>query len=199
MLLAVTVCHYPPRHLVLETLLTPQSNGMKTKMLKVRDFYKIHIATTYVVQSESLQEDIKLALIVKAAIDLNIHVSVIVNEDSPAVKEMEHVLKTFKYNKSAGTDQLQTAGLKYNSSNQLIYMLLLLFNLIRSLVSVSMTQLKLHAIITCLHKKGLFNIAKNLSIRVNISWVLAKIVKSRLSMIVQVNVVLNMTVVVDSD
>ena len=31
------------------------------------------------------------------------------------------------------------------------------------------------------------------------SRVLAKIVKSRLSMIVQVNVVLNMTVVVDSD
>ena len=62
-----------------------------------------------------------------------------------------------------------------------------------------MTQVKLHAIITCLHKKGLFNIAKNLSIRANMSRILAKIVKSRLSMIVQVNVVLNMTVVVHSD
>ena len=161
MLLAVTVCHCPLPHLVLETLLTPQNDGMKTKMLKVRDFYNIHIATTNVVQSESLQEDIKLALIVKAAIDLNIHVNVMVNEDSPAVEEMEHVLKTFKYNKSAGTDQLKTEGLKYDSSNQLIYVLLLLFNLIRSLVSILMTQLKLHAIITCLHKKGLFNITNN--------------------------------------
>jgi len=122
-----------------------------------------------------------------------------VNEDSPAVEEMEHVLKTFEYNKSAGTDQLKTEGLKYNSSNQLIHVLLLLLTLIWSLVSVSMTKLKLHAIITCLHKKGLFNIAKNLPIRANMSRILAKIVKSRLSMIVQVNVVLNRTVVVDSD
>lgn len=68
MLLDVTVCHCPPCHLVLETLLTPQNNGMEIKMLKVRDFYNIHITTT---NAQSLQEDIKLAQIVKAAIDLN--------------------------------------------------------------------------------------------------------------------------------
>ena len=60
------------------------------------------------------------------------------------------------------------------------------------------TQVKLHASITFLHKEDSFNIAKNLSIRANMSRILAKIVKSRLSMIVQVNVVLNRTVV-DSD
>ena len=113
------------------------------------------------------------------------NVKVTVNEDPPTLEEKEHVLKTFKNNKSAGTGKRKTEGLKYNSSNQL--------------VSISMTQLKLHAIITCLHKKGLFNIAKNLSIRANMSRILAKIVKSRLSMIVHLNVVLNMTVVLDSD
>ena len=84
-------------------------------------------------------------------------VKVTVNKDLPTTKEMEHVLETFEYNKSAGTDKLKTEGLKYNASNQLIRVLLLLFNLIWSLVSVLTTWL--HASKTCLHKKGPFNIA----------------------------------------
>ena len=45
---------------------------------------------------------------------------------STNIEEMEHVLKTFKNNKSAGTDKRKTEGLKYNSSNQLIRVLFLL-------------------------------------------------------------------------
>ena len=55
------------------------------------------------------------------------NVQVTVNEDPPTLEEMEHVLKTFKNNKSAGTDKRKTEGLKYNSSNQLIRVLFLLF------------------------------------------------------------------------
>ena len=54
------------------------------------------------------------------------NVKVTVNEDPPTLEEMEHVLKTFKNNKSAGTDKRKTEGLKYNSSNQLIRVLFLL-------------------------------------------------------------------------
>ena len=55
------------------------------------------------------------------------NVKVTVNEDPPTLEEKEHVLKTFKNNKSAGTDKRKTEGLKYNSSNQLIRVLFLLF------------------------------------------------------------------------
>ena len=55
------------------------------------------------------------------------NVKVTVNEDPPTLEEKEHVLKTFKNNKSAGTDQRKTEGLKYNSSNQLIRVLFFLF------------------------------------------------------------------------
>ena len=55
------------------------------------------------------------------------NVKVTVNEDPPTLEEMEHALKTFKNNKSAGTDKRKTEGLKYNSSNQLICVLFLLF------------------------------------------------------------------------
>lgn len=94
-------------------------------------------------------------------------VKVTVNKDPPTAKEMEHVLETFEYNKSAGTDKLNTVGLKYNASNQLIRVLLLLFNLIWSLQKlisfwslVSVLTTWLHASVTCLHKKGPFIIAE---------------------------------------
>ena len=47
-----------------------------------------------------------------------------VNEDQPTAEEMDHVFKTFKNNKSAGTDKLKTESLKYNSSAPLIRVLL---------------------------------------------------------------------------
>ena len=46
------------------------------------------------------------------------NVKVTVNEDPPTLEEKEHVLKTFKNNKSAGTEKRKTEGLKYNSSNR---------------------------------------------------------------------------------
>ena len=64
MLLAVPVCRCPPQHVVLE------NNGMK-KMLKVRNVHNIRIATINV---RTLQGDIKLALVVKVAIDLEIYI-----------------------------------------------------------------------------------------------------------------------------
>ena len=72
-----------------------------------------------------------------------------VNEDPPTAEEMEHVLKTFENKKSAGTGKLKTEGFKYNSSNHVLRVLLLPFNLIWSLVSVPTTWL--HTSITCLH------------------------------------------------
>ena len=108
-------------------------------------------------------------------------IEVEVKEDPPTAEEMESVLKTFKNNKSAGTDKLKTEGLKYNNSKNLIRTLLMLFTLIWSYVSVPIFWL--HANITCLHKKGPFNIAKNyrgLSIGANMSRILAKIILKRL-------------------
>ena len=40
------------------------------------------------------------------------NVKVTVNEDPPTLEEMQHVLKTFKNNKSDGTDKRKTEGLK---------------------------------------------------------------------------------------
>ena len=108
-------------------------------------------------------------------------VEVTVIEDPPTAEEIETVLKTFKNNKSAGTDKLKTEGLKYNSSKELINALLMLFTMIWSYVSVPVFWL--HATITCLHKKGPFNIAKNyrgLSIGANMSRILAKVILKRL-------------------
>ena len=47
--------------------------------------------------------------------DIGIHL----NEEQPTEEELEDVLKSFKNNKSAGTDKLKTEGLKYNSSKKL--------------------------------------------------------------------------------
>ena len=51
--------------------LSNQNNGLKSKMLNVRDLHNIRIATINV---RTLQEDIKLAMVVKAAIDLKIDI-----------------------------------------------------------------------------------------------------------------------------
>ena len=45
---------------------------------------------------------------------------VTINEDAPTPAEVKHVLKSFKNNKSAGTDKIKTECLKYNSSNKLV-------------------------------------------------------------------------------
>ena len=112
-----------------------------------------------------------------------------VNEEQPTEKEMEDVLKSFKNNKSHGTDKLKTEGLKYNSSKKLVEVLLMLFTLIWSCVNIPISWL--HANIICLHKKGPLKIAKNyrgLSIGTNMSRILAKIIMERLKEAYETNI-----------
>ena len=81
-----------------------------------------------------------------------------VNEEISNKVEVKDVLKTFKDNKSAGTDT-KTEGLKYNTSEQLINTILYLLILIWTIVKVPSTWL--HCNITCLFKKGLMSNAAN--------------------------------------
>jgi len=96
------------------------------------------------------------------------------NEQVPSGSEIKTVLKSFKNNKSSGTDRLRTEGLKYNNSEQLTRMLVALFTLIWTCIQVPASWL--HATITCLYKKGSINDAKNyrgLSIGANMSSILS--------------------------
>ena len=82
-----------------------------------------------------------------------------INEEVPSEIELRTVLKSFKNNKSSGTDRLRTEGLKYNNSQQLINVLITLFTLIWACIQVPVSWL--HASITCLYKKGSMSEAKN--------------------------------------
>ena len=104
-----------------------------------------------------------------------------INEDIPNEEELRNVLKSFKNNKSSGTDKLKTEGLKYNESKQLILAILTLLTMIWTVVKVPIMWL--HANITCLCKKVLISVAANyrgLSIGTNMSRILAKIITNRL-------------------
>ena len=104
-----------------------------------------------------------------------------INEEVPSEIELRTVLKSFKNNKSSGTDRLRTEGLKYNNSQQLINVLITLFTLIWACIQVPVSWL--HASITCLYKKGSMSEAKNyrgLSIGANLSRILSKIVMMRI-------------------
>ena len=112
---------------------------------------------------------------------LNDTMMVDVREDPPGESELREALRTFKNNKSAGTDKLKTEGLKYNDSQKLINALMVLLTLIWTYIQVPSTWL--HASITCLFKKGVRSIAKNyrgLSIGANMSRIIAKIIMARL-------------------
>jgi retron-type reverse transcriptase len=104
-----------------------------------------------------------------------------IDESIPKEKEIEDVLKSFKNNKSSGTDKLKTEGLKYNDSKNLIAAILILLSMIWTMVQVPAVWL--HANITCLFKKGLRKLAANyrgLSIGANMSRIIAKIIINRL-------------------
>ena len=104
-----------------------------------------------------------------------------VNEEVPTKEEIKPVLNTFKNGKSGGTDKLKTEGLKYNNSEHLLRLILVLMTLIWTLVKVP--SVWLHSTITCLFKKGKMSLAENyrgLSIGANMSRILAKIVLNRL-------------------
>ena len=105
-----------------------------------------------------------------------------INEDPPSTEEVGNCLKTFKNNKSWGTDKTKTEGLKYNSSNALIAAILQLLILIWTCLRVPTQWLQ--ASVSCLFKKGLRSIASNyrgISIGSNMSRILSKIIIERLS------------------
>ena len=104
-----------------------------------------------------------------------------VNESVPDENEIQDVLKTFKNNKSSGTDKIKTECLKYNKSQSLLSAVVLLMTLIWNTVTVPTEWL--HATITCLFKKGIRKLASNyrgISIGANMSRILAKIIILRL-------------------
>ena len=104
----------------------------------------------------------------------------VINQEIPSPAEVQSVIKTFKNNKSAGTDKLNTEYLKYNSSNKLVSSIVKLLALIWTLLIVPTTWL--HASINCLYKKGARNLAANyrgLSIGANMSRIIAKIITNR--------------------
>ena len=103
------------------------------------------------------------------------------DESSPTADEVKKVIKSFKNNKSAGTDKMRTESLKYNDSNKLIKAILTLMTLIWT--SVKVPSMWLHCSITCLFKKGLMSLAANyrgISIGANMSRILAKLIMDRL-------------------
>ena len=106
---------------------------------------------------------------------------VVVNEDPPTLEEIKEACKTFKNNKSFGTDNVPPEGVKYSSSNNLFVFLTMLISLIwiNCIVPKSWLELK----IVCLYKKGLKTLAENyraLSIGSNLSKIVPRIILNRL-------------------
>ena len=107
---------------------------------------------------------------------------IVIDESPPTADEINDACKTFKNNKSSGTDKMPAEGLKYQESKKLTSALLLLFTLIWSLVSVPQTWLE--SSITCLFKKGIRSLAENyraLCIGANLSKLLPRIILQRLN------------------
>ena len=99
----------------------------------------------------------------------------------PDKTDVKTVLKSFKNNKSPGTDKLKTEGLKYNDCKNLVAAIMLLLTLKWTYIMVQTAWL--HSSINCLFKKGLVSLASNyrgLSIGANMSRILAKIIVNRL-------------------
>ena len=112
-----------------------------------------------------------------------------VNEDPPNLDEIAEVVKTFKNNKSAGTDNLHSEGLKYHSSKNLLVYLTMLTSLVWSLVAVPGSWLAMKMV--CLYKKGLKSLAENyraLSIGSNLSKIIPRIILNRLHETYELNI-----------
>ena len=106
---------------------------------------------------------------------------VVVNEDPPTLEEIKEACKTFKNNKSFGTDKVPPEGVKYCSSNNLFIFLTMLISLIWINLAVPKSWLELK--IVCLYKKGLKSLAENyraLSIGSNLSKIVPRIILNRL-------------------
>ena len=76
-----------------------------------------------------------------------------VNEEPPTPDEIEKAVKTFKNNKSWGTDDIPPEGIKYCLSKNLFVYINMLMSLIWIHIAVPKSWLVLK--IVCLYKKGL--------------------------------------------
>ena len=104
-----------------------------------------------------------------------------VNENPPDFDEIQSAVKTFKNNKSFGTDNVPPEGVKYNSSKNLLIYLSMLTSLIWLHISIPKSWLEMKII--CLYKKGLKSLAQNyraLSIGSNLSKIIPRIILNRL-------------------
>ena len=105
---------------------------------------------------------------------------IVVNEEPPTLEEIREASKTFKNNKSFGTDNVPPKGVKYSSSKNLfIYLTMLISFIWQIAIPKSWLVLKL----VCLYKKGLKSLAENyraLSIGSNLSKLVPRIILNRL-------------------
>ena len=112
-----------------------------------------------------------------------------VNQDPPSLDEIKEASKTFKNNKSFGTDNVPTEGVKYSLSNNLFVYLTMLTSLIWLHIAVPKSWLELKII--CLYKKGLKSLAENyraLSIGSNLSKLIPRIILNRLHVTYEHNI-----------
>ena len=106
---------------------------------------------------------------------------IIVNEEPPTPDEIEKAVKTFKNNKSWGTDGIPPEGIKYCLSKNLFAYINMLMSLIWIHIAVPKSWLVLK--IVCLYKKGLKSLAENyraLSVGSNLSKLIPRIILNRL-------------------
>ena len=104
-----------------------------------------------------------------------------INEEPPTMKEIEDAVKTFKNNKSLGTDSIPPEGIKYSSSKNLFVFIKMLMSLIWLQIAVPKSWLELK--IVCLYKKGIKSLAANyraLSVGSNLSKLVPRIILNRL-------------------
>ena len=104
-----------------------------------------------------------------------------INEEPPTMKEIEDAVKTFKNNKSLGTDSIPPEGIKYSSSKNLFVFINMLMSLIWLQIAVPKSWLELK--IVCLYKKGIKSLAENyraLSVGSNLSKLVPRIILNRL-------------------
>ena len=104
-----------------------------------------------------------------------------INEDPPDIDEIREATKTFKNNKSSGTDNVPPEGIKYSSSKNIFIYLTMLTSLIWLHIAVPKSWLEIKII--CLFKKGLKSLAANyraLSIGSNLSKIIPRIILNRL-------------------
>ena len=106
---------------------------------------------------------------------------IIVNQEPPTPDENEKAVKTFKNNKSWGTDGIPPEGIKYCLSKNLFAYINMLISLIWIHIAVPKSWLELK--IVCLYKKGLKSLAENyraLSVGSNLSKLIPRIILNRL-------------------